>query len=35
LKSSVGANWAGLTKIETMTRFARLWAARTNDKCPS
>src|SRR3984893_8319482 len=35
LKSSDGANWAGLTKIETMTLSARRFASRTSDTWPS
>src|SRR5579863_5424321 len=34
-KSSVGANWVGLTKIETTTFRARRLASRTSDTWPS
>src|SRR5665811_2142057 len=34
-KSSVGANWAGLTKMETITFAARRFASRTSDTWPS
>ena len=34
-KSSVGANWVGLTKIDTTTFCARRLASRTSDTCPS
>src|SRR5450432_1841860 len=34
-KSSVGANWVGLTKIETITLLARRFASRTSDTWPS
>jgi len=34
-KSSDGANWAGLTKIETMTFAARRFASRTSYTWPS
>src|SRR3954471_18634986 len=35
LKSSVGENWVGLTKIETITFAARRLADRTRETCPS